>query len=68
MREFRQSITAAVPTEEELEGQLQDDPNAARPVPTVVQATAAPLAPAGEGESTDEDAQPVPSAGSQAAG
>lgn len=66
MREFKDSISSAVPTEQDLEGEPQEDPNAARPTPTVVQAAAAPPAPAGEGETTD--AQPAPDAGSRTAG
>ena len=58
MREFKDSISTAMPTEEELEGKPQEDPDAARPVPTVVQATAAPSAPAGEGGSTRPRAGP----------
>jgi len=66
MREFKDSISTAVPTEEELEAGLQGDPNAERPVPTVVSATAAPSAPVGEDGSTEPER--APSSGGPASG
>jgi sec-independent protein translocase protein TatA len=73
MREFKDSISSAAPTEQDLEGESQEETNAARPVPTVVHATATPSvatatpsAPTGEGESAD--ARPASGGGNQAAG
>jgi len=66
MREFKDSISSAAPTEEDLEGGTPDAPDAARPIPTVVQASATPSAPVSEPVSAE--AEPAPEAEKQATG
>lgn len=55
MREFKNSLSSAVPTQEELEGRPEQDRSTARPVPVAVQATA--VAPASS-SGASEAAQP----------